>query len=66
MKFVERAFSLEEALQAREAFISSATSFVTPVTQINDTVIGNGRAGTVSLGLRDWYDEFMAGLKESA
>ncbi|EKE77656.1 D-amino-acid transaminase [Oceanibaculum indicum] len=66
VKFVERPFSLDEALQAREAFISSATSFVTPVTQINDTVIGNGRAGTLSLSLRDWYDEFMAGLKESA
>lgn len=66
VKFVERPFSLDEALQAREAFISSATSFVTPVTQINDVVIGNGRAGALSLNLRDWYDEFMAGLKESA
>ncbi|MBU0723507.1 MAG: D-amino-acid transaminase [Alphaproteobacteria bacterium] len=66
VKFVERAFSAEEALQAREAFISSATSFVTPVTQINDTVIGNGKAGSVSLKLRDWYESFMDGMRESA
>lgn len=66
VKFVERPFSLDEALTAREAFISSATSFVTPVTQINDTVVGNGKAGSLSLKLRDWYEGFMDGLRESA
>ncbi|KZD09798.1 D-amino-acid transaminase [Oceanibaculum pacificum] len=66
VKFVERPFSLEEALTAREAFISSATSFVTPVTQINDTVVGNGKAGSLSLKMRDWYEGFMDGLRESA
>lgn len=61
LKFVERPFSVEEAKKAREAFVSSATSFVTPVTQIDDTVIGNGKAGTLSTGLRDAYLEYAAG-----
>jgi D-alanine transaminase len=56
----ERAFSVAEAKGAREAFVSSATSFVTPVTQIDDSVIGNGRAGSLSLRLRRAYDGFAA------
>jgi D-alanine transaminase len=52
---------VEEAKKAREAFASSATAFVTPVTQIDDTVIGNGKAGTLSRGLRDAYMDYAAG-----
>jgi D-alanine transaminase len=59
LRFVERKFTVEEAHRAREAFISSATSFVTPVTQIDDRVIGNGKAGSFTLGLRDAYSEYM-------
>ncbi|MCR9072998.1 MAG: D-amino-acid transaminase [Alphaproteobacteria bacterium] len=61
LKFVERPFSVEEAKSAREAFVSSATAFVTPVTQIDDTVIGNGKAGSLSRGLRDSYMDYAAG-----
>jgi len=61
LKFVERSFTVDEAKQAREAFISSATSFVTPVTQIDDVVIGNGKAGSVGLGLRQAYLDYAAG-----
>lgn len=60
LRFVERPFSVEEAKSAREAFISSATAFVTPVTQIDDRVIGNGRAGSLSLRLRQAYFDYMA------
>ena len=60
LTFEERAFSLEEALAAREAFISSATSFVTPVTQIDDTTLGNGRAGSFTMDLRSAYFDYMA------
>jgi D-alanine transaminase len=66
LRFVERPFSVEEAKAAREAFISSATSFVMPVTQIDDRVIGNGRAGSLSLKLRQFYFDHMAGLRKSA
>ena len=60
LTFEERAFSLDEALAAREAFISSATSFVTPVTQIDDTALGNGRAGSFTMDLRSAYFDYMA------
>ena len=45
---VERAFSLDEAKAAREAFLTSTSSFVVPVVQIDDNVIANGRPGSVT------------------
>jgi D-alanine transaminase len=53
----EREFSLAEAVRAREAFLTSATNFVMPVTQIDDEIIGNGRPGAISLALRKAYIE---------
>lgn len=58
MRLVERPFTLDEAKSAREAFITSATSFVLPVVKIDDTVIGNGRAGSIALALADLYDGY--------
>ena len=63
---VERSFTVAEALSAREAFVTSATSFVTPVTRINDTVIGNGRAGSISMAMLDTYLDYAAGAGASA
>lgn len=60
LTFVERPFSVDEARDAKEAFVSSATSFVTPVTQIDDTVIGNGKAGSLSTRLRESYLAYAA------
>jgi D-alanine transaminase len=51
----ERAFSLAEAKQAREAFITSATSFVTPVIRIDDTSIASGTPGPIAMALRNAY-----------
>jgi D-alanine transaminase len=51
----ERAFTLAEAKSAREAFITSATSFVTPVTRIDEAIIGNGGAGIIASSLRQAY-----------
>jgi D-alanine transaminase len=51
----ERAFTLEEAKTAREAFITSATSFVTPVIRIDDTPIGGGKPGMIATKLRHTY-----------
>ncbi len=53
----ERGFSLEEALSAREAFITSATSFVTPVVRIDDRPVGNGAPGSLATHLRQAYLE---------
>ena len=58
IEVVERAFSVEEAKNAREAFLTSTTSFVKPVTQIDDTVIGNGHPGTTTRALLSAYLAF--------
>ncbi|WP_044283373.1 D-amino-acid transaminase [Candidatus Endolissoclinum faulkneri] len=58
VQYKEQSFSVQEAKAAREAFISSATTFVTPVTQIDDVLIGNGKAGALSLSLRNGYIEY--------
>ena len=51
----QRLFSVDEALAADEAFISSATTFVLPVTQIDDTQIGNGLVGEMTQQVRELY-----------
>ena len=53
----ERAFTPEEAKAAAEAFISSATNFVLPVTRIDDTPVADGRPGPISMRLRERYRE---------
>jgi D-alanine transaminase len=56
--FEERPFSVEEAYGAREAFVSSASTFVMPVTQIDDRSVGNGKPGSLSEKLRQSYLEY--------
>ncbi len=53
----ERAFTLDEAYGAKEAFITSATSFVMPVTEIDGRAIGGGQVGPVARRLRELYVE---------
>ena len=60
IEFSERHFTLKEAQSAREAFITSATTLVLPVTTIDDAVIGNGKPGTFTCKLREHYLAFMA------
>lgn len=55
LAFEERAFTVDEAKQAREAFITGAGSLVLPVTQIDGVVLGDGAPGLVAKGLRDVY-----------
>ena len=52
---------LDEAKRAREAFLTSTTSYVMPVVQIDDSVIGNGRPGSATLRLRECYAAFIQG-----
>lgn len=57
VKVKEMAFSVDEALNAREAFYTSATSLVMPVISIDGKVIGEGRPGPVAKALRKaFYD----------
>ncbi|GGA85703.1 D-alanine aminotransferase [Brucella endophytica] len=55
--FEERAFTPDEAKQAAEAFSTSATGFVTPVTRIDGVTVGTGKPGPVTLRLRAAYIE---------
>lgn len=65
LRFVERAFSVEEAHAAREAFVTSTTSFVMPITQIDDATIGNGKPGSFAIQLREKYLGHMARIAGS-
>lgn len=53
----ERAFSPEEAHEAAEAFITSASTFVMPVVKIDNRILGNGVPGPVTQDLRRLYIE---------
>ncbi len=52
LKLEERAFTVEEALAAREAFLTSASQIVVPVVRIDGRPIGNGAPGLVASALR--------------
>jgi D-alanine transaminase len=60
LKFVERPFTLAEAKKAKEAFITSATSFVTPVVKIDGEKVGDGKPGPTARRLREEYVRFAA------
>ena len=59
----ERLFTVAEAYQASEAFVSSATTFVWPVVEIDGRTIGTGAPGQVANKLRQIYIELA---KETA
>ena len=58
---VERPFTVAEAKSAREAFLTSTTSFVRPVVRIDDTIVGNGEPGSVTRTLLGGYLAHMIG-----
>jgi D-alanine transaminase len=60
ISFVERPFRLSEALQAREAFITSATQTIMPVVRIDGQPIGNGKPGPITRRLRSKFHQFAA------
>ena len=53
----ERSFSIEEAQAADEAFVTSATTFVTAVVEIDGAKVGGGAPGPVANRLREIYIE---------
>ena len=57
MKIEERNFTIEEAQQADEAFITSASAFVTPVVELDGQKISSGAPGSVVPRLREIYLE---------
>ena len=57
LKIEERNFTIEEAQQADEAFITSASAFVTPVVELDGQKISSGAPGSVVPRLREIYLE---------
>jgi len=63
VKLEERLFTVEEALNADEAFLSSATTLVMPIVEIDGKQIGGGQPGPVARQMREYY---IAAIKEEA
>jgi D-alanine transaminase len=57
MEVEERNFSIDEAKEADEAFITSASTFVMPVVEIDGVSLGEGVPGRVAPRLREIYLE---------
>jgi D-alanine transaminase len=53
----ERPFTLAEAHEAAEAFITAASAFVTPVVEIDGKTLGDGAPGPLTRRLRELYIE---------
>jgi D-alanine transaminase len=64
--FQERAFSMEELRHAREAFITSATSFVKPITKIDGAPVGDGEVGPVVRKLFEIFARHVKGAMRNA
>jgi D-alanine transaminase len=58
LRVEERAFSVDEALKAKEAFITSASMFVQPVVSIDGQKVADGKPGTMAARLREIYVDF--------
>ena len=58
LRVEERPFSVEEALAAKEAFITSATVFVQAVVSIDGKTVANGKPGPMTGRLREIYIDF--------
>jgi len=58
LRVEERAFSVQEALAAKEVFITSATVFVQPVVSIDGKTVANGKPGPMTARLREIYVDF--------
>ncbi len=63
LRFEERAFTVAEAQEAAEAFVSAASAFVMPVVEIDGVTLGDGKPGPVATALRKAY---IAWARETA
>lgn len=55
IKLIERAFTVKEAYQAKEAFTSAATALIVPITSIDGKKIGDGKIGKLTAEILDIY-----------
>lgn len=62
----ERRFTVEEAKAAREAFLTSSSSFLLPITRVDGAPVGGGKPGALTRHLRDHYVAYISGSERSA
>lgn len=59
-------FTLDDARRAREAFLTSATSFVKPITALDGEPVGEGRVGPVTRRLFELFARHVQGGPRNA
>ncbi len=55
MQVIERDFTVDEAKQADEVFVTSATMLIIPVIKVDETVVSNGKPGEITNNIRQIY-----------
>lgn len=55
----ERDLFMNELASAREAFITGTTKRVTPIVQVDDTIIGDGKPGPVTKNLQTLFEAYV-------
>jgi D-alanine transaminase len=63
IEFIEGPFSESELRTAREAFITSASSFVKPILAIDGAPVGDGTPGPVTRRLFDIFARHVSGMR---
>ncbi|WP_042345237.1 D-amino-acid transaminase [Bacillus massiliigorillae] len=53
----EAPFTLEDLMRADEIFMTSTTSEITPIVEVDGTIIGNGMPGPITKKLQSYYEE---------
>lgn len=61
IKVSEKDFKVEEAKKADEAFFTGTAAEITPINQIDKTMIGDGKVGTVTSKLKDIFYNIVTG-----
>jgi D-alanine transaminase len=64
LRIEERPFTIEEALRAKEAFITSASLFVQAVVKIDGKPVADGKVGPMATRLREIYIDFARATGE--
>lgn len=59
IKVEERPFTIAEAQNAAEAFVTSASAFVMPVVEVDGKPVSDGKVGTMAPRIREIYLEEM-------
>jgi D-alanine transaminase len=59
IKVLEKNFGVDEVLKAKEAFTSSSTLMLRPITKLDGKQIGKGKAGEITKKISELYKQFI-------